>query len=141
MHNLLKGIIVSILLLLGLGIFLYLIGLKEIGELGALTILIPAFPIIGLVLGYAGTKIKTKRFRKLLLIGILLVYCAAIMLSFVLITTDDSNMIKTSEMASSIFFLSTVGFIIYGIAILPFLTLGVFFLERWTRPKEESSSS
>ncbi|MBP6740025.1 MAG: hypothetical protein KA146_08530, partial [Leptospiraceae bacterium] len=108
MYNLLKGIMVSILLLLGLGIFLNQIGLKEIGELGALVILIPAFPIIGMILGYAATKIKTKRFGKLMLIGILLVYCAAIMLSFVLITTDDSNMIKTSEMASSIFFLSTV---------------------------------
>jgi len=132
---------VSILLLLGLGIFLNQIGLKEIGELGALVILIPAFPIIGMILGYAATKIKTKRFGKLMLIGIILVYFAAIMLSIILITTDDSNMIKTSEMASSIFFLSTVGFIIYGIAILPFLTLGVFFLERWTRPKEESSLS
>ena len=136
MHNLLKGIMVSILLLLGLGIFLNQIGLKEIGELGALVILIPAFPIIGMILGYAATKIKTKRFGKLMLIGIILVYFAAIMLSIILITTDDSNMIKTSEMASSIFFLSTVGFIIYGIAILPFLTLGVFFLERWTRPKD-----
>ena len=141
MYNLLKGIMVSILLLLGLGIFLNQIGLKEIGELGALVILIPAFPIIGMILGYAATKIKTKRFGKLMLIGIILVYFAAIMLSIILITTDDSNMIKTSEMASSIFFLSTVGFIIYGIAILPFLTLGVFFLERWTRPKEESSLS
>ena len=102
MHNLLKGIMVSILLLLGLGIFLNQIGLKEIGELGALVILIPAFPIIGMILGYAATKIKTKRFGKLMLIGIILVYFAAIMLSIILITTDDSNMIKTSEMASSI---------------------------------------
>ena len=136
MYNLLKGIMVSILLLLGLGIFLNQIGLKEIGELGALVILIPAFPIIGMILGYAATKIKTKRFGKLMLIGIILVYFAAIMLSIILITTDDSNTIKTSEMASSIFFLSTVGFLIYGLAILPFFTLGVFFLERWTRPKD-----
>jgi len=26
--------------------------------------------------------------------------------------------------------------LIYGLAILPFFTLGVFFLERWTRPKD-----
>ena len=47
MQNLFKGVIISSLLLIGLVVFFYQIGLRELQELGALAFLIPAFPIIG----------------------------------------------------------------------------------------------
>ena len=136
MHSLLKGFLISIVLLLGLGLLFFQLGIKQVEELGALFLLVPTFPIIGLALGFAANKIQTKRFLKLLLIGIIMIYSASVFLSTFLILHDNSNTIKDGEIFSSIFFLSTVGFFIYGILVFPFLGMGVFILERWTRPIE-----
>ena len=136
MHSLLKGFLISMVLLLGLGFLFFLLGLKQVEELGALFLLVPTFPIIGLVLGFAANKIHTKRFLKLLFIGIIMIYSASVFLSTILILEDNSNTLKANEILSYIFFLSSVGFFIYGILVFPFLALGVFILERWTRPIE-----
>ncbi len=136
MQNSLKGLLISILLLAGLALVFSQIDMNGIEEIGALLFLIPAFPIIGLLLGYAATKIQTKRFLKLLLLGLLLIYITAVSLSFILIITDDSKMTQGFEILSSVFFLATVGFFIYGIFLIPILLFGIYFLERWTRPKE-----
>lgn len=136
MHSLLKGFLISMVLLFGLGFLFFQLGLKQVEELGALFLLVPTFPIIGLALGFAANIIYTKRFLKLLFIGIIMIYFASVFLSTFLILQDNSNIIKGSEILSSIFFLSSVGFFIYGILIFPFLALGVFILERWTRPIE-----
>lgn len=136
MQNLLKGLLISTLLLAGLALVFSQIDMAGIEELGALLFLIPAFPIIGLLLGFVATKIQTRRFLKLFLLGLLLIYIAAIILSFILIITDDSKMIQGFEIISSVFFLATVGFFIYGVFLIPILLFGIYFLERWTRPKE-----
>ncbi len=136
MQNLLKGLLISIFPLLGLALVFSQIDVTGIEELGALLFLIPAFPIIGLLLGYAATKIQTRRFLKLFLLGLVSIYIAAIILSFILIITDDSKIIQGFEIVSSVFFLGTVGFFIYGVFLIPILLFGIYFLERWTRPKE-----
>jgi hypothetical protein len=136
MQNLLKGLLISTLLLAGLAVAFSQIDMNGIEEFGALMFLIPTFPIIGLLLGYAATKIQTRRFLKLFLLGLLFIYIAAIGLSFILIITDDSKMIQGFEIVSSVFFLATVGFFIYGVFLIPILLFGIYVLERWTRQKE-----
>jgi hypothetical protein len=136
MNSLIKGLLISIILLFTIGILLFLFGIKQLQELGALYLLIPTFPIIGLTLGYAARIFQTKRYAKLLLLGLGLIYLSALLLSTFLILQDDSKSISMSEIPASIFFLSTTGFLIYGILIFPLLAFGVFILERWTRTTE-----
>lgn len=130
-----KGFLISIFLLLTLGGIFYLTGFDNFFALGALIFLIPAFPLFGILLGHAGTVIQTKRFTKLFFLSIALVYFASFLLSTALVLTDQSEMIKGFEIPRSIFMLATIGFFIYGTVMLPFLILGVFILERWTRNK------
>jgi hypothetical protein len=91
------------------------------------------FPLIGLALGRAGTRVRIKRFRKLFGLGLGLVYVTALAFAAAMVLADRSGLIPPSEVALSILALGSVGFILYAALTIPVLLLGVFLIERWTR--------
>jgi lipopolysaccharide export LptBFGC system permease protein LptF len=129
----LKGLAVSfgvMLLLLGA---LYLTTGLETLDSWLLPIAGLPFPLIGLALGRAATRIKAKRFRKLFGIGLGLVYLTALAFAGAMVLADGSGLIPLSEAPQSILWLGTVGFVLYAALTVPVLLLGVFVIERWTR--------
>ena len=92
------------------------------------------FPVIGLTLGYAGTRIRARRFLKLLGLGLALVYLTALAIAAALILFDGSGMISGWDVPWSIFYLGSIGSFFYGVFTVPALLVGVLVIERWTRP-------
>ena len=101
---------------------------------GPIALLVVPFPVIGLALGYAGTRIKARRFLKLFGLGMALVYLTALAIAAALVLFDGSGMISGWDVPGSIFFLGSVGSVLYAVFTVPAVLVGVFLIERWTRP-------
>lgn len=100
--------------------------------MGAISFLIPVFPVIGIVLGYGAGRFQTRRYLKLFIMGLGLVFISGLGLAIFMVFTDPSS-VQNSEKAYSVFMLSVTGFLIYGTIMVPLLLLGVYILEKWTR--------
>lgn len=128
-----KGLIVSIALVgLCLGVSYLLLGSWMGGAVAA--IVSGPFPVIGVILGRAGTRIRAGRLRKLFGLGLGLVYLTALLFAGAMILADRSGMIRAWDIPWSIFWLGSVGFVLYAAITVPVLLLGAFLIERWTRP-------
>jgi hypothetical protein len=92
------------------------------------------FAAVGVGLGIGAGRIREKRFRGLALLGLGLVYLAALVAAAVMILADGHTAAR--DVPGSIFLLGTVGFGLFAIFTLPALLVGVFLLERWTRPRD-----
>ncbi|MCX6549638.1 MAG: hypothetical protein NTY02_01295 [Acidobacteria bacterium] len=93
------------------------------------------FPVIGMALGYAAGRLRTRRFRKLFGLGVLFVYVTALGAAAIMMLGDASGRQEpVVTIIGSIFWLGSVGFVLYAFVTVPLLLLGVFVLERWTRP-------
>ncbi len=132
MQNILKGLSVSSIILLLIALFLSSAGVSSLTELGALSFLIPVFPVIGIVLGYGAGRFQTRRYLKLFIMGLGLIFIAGLGLAIFMVFADPSSA-QNSEKAYSVFILSVTGFLIYGTVMVPVLLLGVYILEKWTR--------
>ncbi|HMV42160.1 MAG TPA: hypothetical protein PK079_23250 [Leptospiraceae bacterium] len=134
MTTTLKGFIISFsfLLILFLGYILFF-GVSGLQELGAVLFILPAFPVVGVLLGFFSKFIQQRRFFKLMGMGLISIYLIALLFSCILVLTDESKSIGFLETISSIFLLGSAGFAIFGSFLLPLLAIGVFLLEKWTR--------
>ena len=129
-----QGLVVSLVLYVAvMGALLAVIG-GDAWSVAPIALVAVPFPAIGLTLGYAGTRIRARRFLKLFGLGLALVYLTALAIAAVLILLDGSGMISGWDIAWSIFYLGSIGSFFYGVFTVPALLVGVFVIERWTRP-------
>lgn len=91
--------------------------------------------LIGTILGAIGKKIYTHRYKKLFLIGLILIYLASLVYASLMVFTDHSSMLVGGEKIFAIFKLATTGFFLFGFFTIPLLALGVFLIELWTHPR------
>lgn len=91
--------------------------------------------IIGTTLGAIAKVIYTNRFKKLFLIGLILIYLVCILYASMMVFTDNSSMLVGGEKILAILKLATTGFFLFGFFTFPLLALGVYLIELWTHPK------
>lgn len=106
------------------------IGLKKIIS-DSIIMVLPALLIIipfGLILGWMTTKLKKRRLILLLLTGIL-IYLLSIFLALI----SHSGISILGEGVGTLILIVLWAFLAYFMFVVPFLFLGIFILERWTR--------
>lgn len=91
--------------------------------------------IIGTTLGAIGTRIYTNRYKKLFLLGLILIYFVAVIYASIMIFSDKSDILVGGEKIMAVLKLATTGFFLFGFFTVPLLALGVFLIELWTHPR------
>ncbi|MCX7998843.1 MAG: hypothetical protein N3A69_07815 [Leptospiraceae bacterium] len=91
--------------------------------------------IIGTTLGAIGKKIYTNRFKKLFLIGLVLIYLVAVVYASLSVFSDKADILVGGEKIIVVLKLATTGFFLFGFFTIPLLALGVFLIELWTHPR------
>jgi uncharacterized membrane protein YqaE (UPF0057 family) len=90
---------------------------------------------IGTLVGLFSEHIFVNRFRKLFLITMFLVYLTSLAYACMMILSDNSGMIKGTQIVTSILMLGSSGFLFYGFITVPLSLVAVFIIEQMTRPK------
>ncbi len=91
--------------------------------------------VIGTILGGIGKTIYTNRYKKLFLIGLILVYWVAFIYSSLVVFSDFSDVFVNSEKFFIVLKLSAAKFFFFGFFTLPVLSFGVFLIELWSHPR------
>ncbi len=115
----------------------FFIGFPFVNEFKKEAILYIFLPMIaiGTLVGLFSEHIFVNRFRKLFLITMFLVYLTSLTYACIMILSDDSGMIKGTQIVTSILMLGSTGFLLYGFITVPLSLLAVFIIEQLTRPK------
>ncbi|MCB1142622.1 MAG: hypothetical protein KDK54_10310 [Leptospiraceae bacterium] len=131
----LKGLLISILYCIA-ALVVFFLGYPYQNELDP-KILVPLLvPIlaIGLILGGVATQIYTDRFKKLFIVGLFLDYLASLFYAALMVLSDQ-GIEESSEVVISILMLGSTGFLMLGVLTIPPLLLGVFLIEKISKPK------
>jgi hypothetical protein len=93
------------------------------------------FLFIGLLIGFWGGVLSVNRYKKLFLIGILLVYLIALFYGSMIIFQNGNNFINSKEAWLDVLKLGSTSFLLSGVVSIPLLALVVFLTELWTYKK------
>jgi uncharacterized membrane protein YfcA len=130
-----NGLLISIIYCIALyGVFFF--GFPFENDLNWKLGLILFMPIIsiGTILGSIARILYEDRFKKLLIIGLFLIYMSSLFYATFMVMSDSTPP-QDGEKIISILLLGSTGFLLYGVLSLPPLLLGVFLIEKTTKPQ------